>query len=501
MGPLTFSNIALCGNVRKVYYLIMQWLRARIHPTWLLTVACFGMIAGVALSMIVHASMFYLTTIGGIAALIACAWPRRASLLLIAIGALCFGLVRGGAEQHSLAVYQPLYDKHVVLSGIVSDDSTTTTWGATRLQLRNSTLEGHELPGQIFVTVSGTPQVRRSDHVIVDGVLERGFGQFIATVDGTVTKVSRPVPGDRALEVRDTFASKIRNVIREPEASLGIGYLLGQKSVLPDSLLEALKITGLTHIVVASGYNLTILVRLGRRLFAKVSKYLATLTAVTLIIGFIAVTGLSPSMMRAGLVAGLGILAWYSGRTFHPVTLLGLAAAVTVLINPSYIWGDLGWLLSFAAFAGVMIVAPITTHYFFGRDKVPLLGQVLVETISAQLATLPIMIMAFHQFSAIALVANLLIVPLIPFIMLLTVIAGVVGMVIPAIATITALPAQWLLSLQLGIIQWCADVPWAQTTPSWGIGALLLYLLLLTGAVGYMKWRTKFKLYRASLVE
>ena len=479
----------------------MQWLRARIHPTWLLTVACFGVIAGVALSLVVHISVLSLTVIGGAAVLFACVWPRRAALGLMMFGALCLGLARGGIEQHSMAVYQSLYNQRVIVTGIVADDSTATTWGSMRIQLRNGTLDGRELPGQLFATVSGSPQVRRSDHVTIDGVLERGFGQFIATFDGKVTDIKRPTPGDIALEARDTFAEKVRSAIKEPEASLGIGYLLGQKSVLPDSLLDALKITGLTHIVVASGYNLTILVRLGRRLFAKISKYLATATGAALIIGFIAVTGLSPSMMRAGLVAGLGLLAWYGGRTFHPVTLLGLAAAVTVLINPSYIWGDLGWLLSFAAFAGVMIVAPIATHYFFGRDKVPLIGQVLIETISAQLATLPIMIMAFHQFSAIALVANLLIVPLIPLIMLLSVIAGVTGIIAPMAATIIGLPAQWLLSLQLAIINWCADVPWAGTAPSWSIGTLVVYLAILATVVGYMKWRTKFKLYQASLVE
>ena len=70
-------------------------------------------------------------------------------------------------------------------------------------------------------------------------------------------------------------------------------------------------------------------------------------------------------------------------------------------MNPRYVWGDLGWLLSFAAFAGVMIIASIVTAYFFGEENVPFLGQLLIETIAAQVATLPIMVMAFQQLSMI----------------------------------------------------------------------------------------------------
>jgi competence protein ComEC len=142
----------------------------------------------------------------------------------------------------------------------------------------------------------------------------------------------------------------VRRSIAEPESSLGIGYLLGQKNNLPSDLVEALKATALTHIVVASGYNLTILVRLGRRLFAKISKYLAMLTSVSLIIGFVAMTGLSPSMTRAGLVSLLSLWAWYVGRKFHPVQLILLVAAGSALLYPVYVWSDIGWLLSFVAF-------------------------------------------------------------------------------------------------------------------------------------------------------
>lgn len=335
---------------------------------------------------------------------------------------------------------------------------------------------------------------------MLDGAMSEGFGNFPASMTGAVIRVTRETGSDVAREIRDTFADDVRRSIAEPESSLGIGYLLGQKNNLPSDLVEALKVTALTHIVVASGYNLTILVRLGRRLFAKVSKYLATLTSVSLIVGFVAMTGLSPSMTRAGLISLLSLWAWYVGRKFHPVTLLAFAAMVTALANPSYVWGDLGWLLSFGAFAGVVIVAPILSAYFFG-EKVPFVGQILIETFSAQLVTLPIMIVAFQQLSVIGLLANLLVLPLVPLAMLLVTIAGVGGWLVPAYATVIGWPAQTLLSFQIAVINWCANIPWALAKPQWQWWHAAMYFAVVTFVVVYMKWRSGVKLYETSVVE
>lgn len=478
----------------------MYWLRERIHPTWHFTALLLGFVAGVAL-----AQVWQLVPWVGYAAGLLCAglavWRQRRMLLALAfVGGALAGIARGSVSVHDLSIWQPLYGHTVTLTGRVSDDTEQASYG-TRVRLDTLRLGTQELPGTVFATLTGAAPARRSDIVTMKGVVDEGFGSFAASMIGSVVKIERPVPGDVALEVRDTFAGHVRSAIAEPQASLGIGYLLGQKSALPTDLAEALVITGLTHIVVASGYNLTILVRIGRRLFAKVSKYLAMLSGATMILGFVAITGLSPSMMRAGLVAGLGLWAWYYGRKFHPVTLLAVAAAITVAINPSYLWGDLGWLLSFAAFAGVMIVAPIATAYFYGTEKVPFVPQLLIETVSAQVATIPIMIMAFGQVSVIAPFVNLLILPLIPLIMLLVAIAGIGAWVLPSLAALWGWLPERLLTIQVGIIEWCAGLPWAITTLEWQWWAAVTYCLALGGAVLYMQRRSGYKLYTASIVE
>ncbi|MFZ1258774.1 MAG: ComEC/Rec2 family competence protein [Candidatus Saccharimonas sp.] len=480
------------------------WLKERIHPTWQLTAGAAGIVTGVALAQYLP-QFSHIAWLGlGLAlAAMAVALPRRILLLLAFVAGGMIGLWRGGTEQWVLQRYAPLYGQHVLLSGTVADDTETNKRGETVLRLQGVTLEDKRLPGEIWVALAQkNVQIQRSDRVNIDGKLLPGFGSFAASLpQAKLVSQQREQPGDIALSVRDWFAAKVGSVIHEPAASLGIGFLLGQKRGLPDELQDALKIAGLTHIVVASGYNLTILVRLGRRLFARVSKYLAAVVSLGLVGAFIAITGLSPSMTRAGLVATLCIWAWYYGRRFHPVTLLLLVACVTVLSNPSYAWGNLGWQLSFAAFAGVMILAPLLTAYFFGKQKPPMVGQILLETLSAQIVTMPILLATFGVTSVVAVLSNLLILPFIPFVMLATFVAGLAAVVSSGFGYIVALPAQYMLDAMLAVIHWTSEIEWAQlqvALPSWGVW---VWYILLALACYYMYRVTKFSLRSTSVVE
>jgi competence protein ComEC len=358
-----------------------------------------------------------------------------------------------------------------------------------KIQLHFLEVQGVGLEGSLWASTSDTRELLRGDTVRLKGEVDEGFGTFVGMMTrASIIEVVRPSPGDVGRVVRDWFAAAVRLGIPEPQASLGIGFLTGQKSALPPDLAEALQIAGLTHIVVASGYNLTILVRMARRLFVKASKYLSVVTASMMIAGFVCVTGLSPSMTRAGLVSGLSLLAWSYGRSCHPFVLLPLVAAVTVLWQPSYTWGDMGWQLSFAAFFGVMVVAPLLQAYFFGDTPPGALRQVLGETIAAHLVTIPIVVSAFGLISHVAIPANLLIVPLVPLAMLLTFIVGIVGVGLPFLAPIVGMPATWLLTYMTEVSSYLAELPWAQMEWQPPVWLRLLYVVGLGGAC-CMMWR------------
>jgi competence protein ComEC len=302
-----------------------------------------------------------------------------------------------------------------------------------------------------------------------------------------------PPSPDYALGVRDWFASGIRAAIPDPQAALGAGYLVGQRSTLPAELDEQLKAVGLTHAVVASGYNLTILVGFARSSLLRYSKYLATLASIAMIVSFMLITGLSPSMTRAGLVTGLSLGAWYFGRTIHPFVLLPFAAAITLLVDPTYIWGDLGWYLSFGSFVGLVVVAPLLKRYFWPEEAADnTIRGIFLETTSAQLATLPIILYSFGQFSAYSLVANMLVLPFVPLTMLLTFGAGIAGLAAPALATWFGLPASAVLNYMITVIGWVAGWPGALHEFSFGVPALIAGYGLLALALVTLWRRTGY---------
>ncbi|HRQ86971.1 MAG TPA: ComEC/Rec2 family competence protein, partial [Candidatus Saccharibacteria bacterium] len=344
--------------------------------------------------------------------------------------------------------------------------------------------------------------IARGDSVTVKGKFQEGFGTLAgAMYRPALIDAKRPNPGDIGRRVRDWFAGALRSVVDEPQASLGLGFLLGQKSALPDDLADAMRIAGLTHIVVASGYNLTILVRFARRLFLKISRFAAAITASLMVLSFMAITGMSPSMSRAGLVAGLSLGAWYVGRRFHPVILLSIAAGMTVLVQPSYAWGDVGWQLSFAAFAGVMLLAPMLQNYFFGSEKPGALRQLLGETISAHLVTLPIILVTFGQLSHIAIIANMIVVPLVPLAMLATFIVGGMSLLWQPAAELLSIPLEWLLGYMVNVAMFLSELPWATSEialPSWV--AVLAYAGMVI--IGVWLWRaSKTNLRQTSILE
>jgi competence protein ComEC len=428
-------------------------------------------------------------------------WHLRVYVLpIMACCGLCVGLGYGSAALGERDAYLPYIGKVVQLSGKVKEDPSRSSSGQLSMQLDAVDIAGTALPGTASVSVAGG-DIKRGDIVVVKSAVKQGFGSFpISMSRATTVSITRLVPGDIGRVVRDWFADKVRVSIPEPQASLGIGFLTGQKSALPDDLSNALKIAGLTHIVVASGYNLTILVRMARRLFVRLSKYLAAVSSGVMITLFMAITGLSPSMTRAGLVSGLSLLAWYYGHRFHPLILLPFAAAITVALQPSYVWGDLGWQLSFAAFAGVMIVAPLLQRYFYGQKEPGIFRQILGETIAAHIVTVPIIAQGFGIISNVAVIANVLVVPLVPLAMLLTFISGLWTIIGLPFVWLIAAPTSWLLSYMTHVATFVSELSWAQSELQLEMWMWGIYVLIVALACIWMTHATKYDLREASLV-
>lgn len=391
--------------------------------------------------------------------------PRRHIGAVVGIIFLGFvvGWWRGQTVMSQLMPIRALNGQHIVATvqaenDAVYDDRQELSFDASHLRVEDPI--AIDLPGNLLVAGFGEPAVYKGDVVRIEGKVyaSRGSRQLrmsFADID-VLGRINSPID-----TMRRKYAAGMQSALPEPLASFGLGLLIGQRSTLSQTVTRELSIVGLTHIIAVSGYNLTIIMRGVKRLLKKRSKYQITTISLLLIGLFLLTSGFSASIVRAAIVSVLGLLAWYHGRTFRPIMLIAIAAALTAGWNPLYIWSDIGWYLSFLAFFGVLIVAPLANKRLFGVREPKALTGIMTESLCALIMTIPLILYIFHQVSLIALFANLLLVPLVPLAMLCALAAGLGGMLLPLLSGIIAFPARIILTYMLDLVQVLSRIPHA----------------------------------------
>lgn len=412
------------------------------------------------------------------------------SLLLVVLFGLVLGLWRGTAFAEKLVPYKVLNERRVMIEAEAKTDGVYSDKGqlsfdATKITILDPAVR--QVPGVVKIEGFGEAAVYRGDIVQAEGKLFQTRGSRQASIGyADIQLISRN--NSLVDKVRLKFIAGMQTALPEPLASFALGLLIGQRSTLPEDVTNQLSVTGLTHIIAVSGYNLTILVLAVRQLTGKRSKYQTTLLSVLLIIGFLLITGLSASIVRAAIVSGLGLWAWYYGRTIRPLLLIALAATLTAVWYPLYLWTDIGWYLSFLAFFGVLVLAPLLVARLSRKSEPKLLLLVVAESLCAQLMTIPLIIFIFHDVSLIALISNALVVPLVPLAMLFSAVAGLAGMLLPAVATWLALPARILLTYMIEVVSLLAQIPRAKIQRAISLETMLtLYAAIL--AVTAALWK------------
>jgi competence protein ComEC len=458
----------------------MLAIMRRYRRTTLITAGCLSVLVGIGLSrkIIIEPGMWWLVFV--IPALLFLRRKTFASLVLVVSLGLILGLWRGSFYTQRSNDLKQLSGQKVTIQVTSTADSIYSNNSQIEFTAGNVLLlstDQKQLPGSFKISGFGENMIYRGDIVEVSGKFYpmRGSNQGRISY-AQLERVS--VSSSWINKLTRNFNAGMQNALPEPQASFALGLLIGQRSTLPPELLAALTTVGLVHIVAVSGYNLTILVNATQKLRIR-SRYQRLALSLVLIGLFVLVTGFSASIVRAALVSLLSLWAWYYGRKIKPVLLIAFAAAVTGLFNPFYVWGDLAWYLSFLAFFGVLVIAPAITARIF-KVSPKMLTIVLIETISAEIMTLPLIMMTFGQLSLISLLANVLIVPLVPYAMLLSAIGGAAGTWLAPIAGWFAWPAKLLLDYMLGMVRILSDMPHASIIRSISVTEMIgLYSLIL----------------------
>lgn len=263
----------------------------------------------------------------------------------------------------------------------------------------------------------------------------------------------------------DRFKVALDKILPEPHSSLAAGILLGVKSDMPDDLMQNLQKTGLTHIIALSGFNVTILMAVfAGSLTIYLGRRYTFILGVLLVSVFVLMTGASASVVRAAIFSVLILFGKTIGRRADQLNLILLTGLVMVVINPYLLPFDLGFQLSFLAFIGLIYFAPLFQN-LFQKPKFNFmpkqLGQPLAETLGAQMAVFPLIIVKFGIVSIISPLANLLVVWIVPWIMLLTFLTGLISIVATPLGRLFIILLWPCLEYILRVINFLANLPFS----------------------------------------
>jgi len=269
------------------------------------------------------------------------------------------------------------------------------------------------------------------------------------------------------------------------EAGLLRGMTLGDDSAMPTELRDAMRRSGLGHLVAASGANVALLVllvfALGAALAAPRSVRLVfALLAVAL---YVPLAGSGASIQRAGVMGAAGLVAGLASRPTSRWYALLLAAVVTLAIDP-LACEQPGWQLSFAAVTAIALLAAPLRALFESRGAPPGLSEPLALTAAATIGSAPVAAASFGTLSLVSLPANLAAALLVAPVTWLGIVAALVGQLSATLAAPLTWLAYWPLAALVAIARFSAALPAAQIHaggPAVAFGCVGLALLIRFG--------------------
>ena len=482
----------------------MTWLRMPLIP---LAVA-FG--AGIAVAGSVSPSLNWWAWIVSLGAATLCLALGRlgGAAAFLLLGVACVGALRATplplAAEHIAQLALP---RPATVTARIESEPTRFAPDRIRLVLEVEAVDGVSRSGRLQVTVYGEPPaLGEGQRIRADMRLHRASGfrnpggfdyaqhleRHDIVVVGTLRADRLVVLDDPGppwhVRVKRGASEAIERALPPASAALLAGLLLGERTALPPEIDEAFRRAGVYHVLAVSGFNVALLAGAAFALLTLVrfSRRAAAAVAIVVVIGFAAVVGPQPSVLRATIMATLVLGALLVERDASVLNGLALAALAILALRP----GDLhdpGFQLSFAATAGI-VVAPLPRGLLAGAVGVSL---------AAELAVLPITLVHFNQLSIIGPLANLGAVPLAG-------VATIVGLIAVATSSVTTTLGDVLLNATWPVLIALRALVAVVAAPSWALvhlpapaaPAVICYVTALLLGLGW--WRLRAARPRAA---
>ncbi|HET8581383.1 MAG TPA: ComEC/Rec2 family competence protein [Candidatus Paceibacterota bacterium] len=412
------------------------------------------------------------------------AWMTLAAVFLIA---LSLGMWRMDAASH---LSDPALDRalgqQVALEGVISADADRRE-SSTLLSVRADALVMGGATTSISATVLAVAdpyaQGAYGDRVRIEGQLalpeafdtdtgrQFDYPGYLAA-QGIAYEVMGPAitvishghgNGIMAwlLALKHGYLSGLTRALPLPESALAGGITAGDKRALGKELLADFRTAGIVHIVVLSGYNVTIIAESVMAILGFLPRAFGITAGALGIAAFAAMTGGSASIVRASIMAVLALVAQAIRRPYAILRALVLTVVGMVLWNPFILIHDPGFQLSVIATLGLIFVTPLLVERMGWLTERFGIREIVGATLGTQLSVLPLLLWQMGTLSLVALPVNVLVLAVVPAAMLLSALAALAGILLPWLAPMLGLPAYVLLAYMLAIVHASVSVPFA----------------------------------------
>ncbi|MBU0646373.1 ComEC family competence protein [Patescibacteria group bacterium] len=474
---------------------------------------CFGILLGpLFLSLPWH---YLLVAIIILAGAVCLSQTRHDRVIFLILLALVFGIFRftqtAPPPDMPTVIEQP--DRAIRVTGTVSGEVEPRSSGQ-RAVLKDVSLADQPKYGRVLVYLPQYPEYHPTDRLTFSCRLAKPepiqsfrYDRYLASKDILAicyypeSIERRPDPAFSLvagiLSVKQYLIGRLHLIIAEPHASFLSGLLFGGSSSLSRDLQEDFSRTGTSHILAASGFNVSLIsfvflswiltTRLGRR---------KSLILTALLIGvYVIMAGATPAVLRAALMAGLVLVSLGIRRKPYLPNMFLLVLAVLLMANPKILLSDPGFQLSFVATFAILALTPKWQPYFTFLPERFGLRDSFVASLAAITLTLPIVLWHFGAVSLVAPLVNFLILPALPYLMALTLAAIIASFIHLNLAIIISVPAWIISSLILHLIVWYGALPYASLHPlassffAAAAAAFIAYFLWLSKLLGSKKSR------------
>lgn len=491
-----------------------------MSPSKIFLYFCLFFIGGIFLSSISKISIFLILIILILGILlISVFWKYK----IFVIAGFCILFLVLGIWRHQTALskienseIKNFIGKEITLIGLVAEEPSLRE-KSTRLTIKIEKIEAQVRPmlikEKVLMMTWRYPEYQYGDKLKVKGKLEEpqeyeGFNykDYLAK-EGILAQIYFPEielikknQGNFFKKILISFKNKLEENLNKalpsPQSAISEALLFGKEENISSDWKEKLNLTGTRHITAVSGMNITIIVFLILNFLLMLGfwRQQAFYFSIILIIFYILMIGAPASAIRAGIMAGLLLLAQYFGRFSSASRAIVFAATFMLWQNPLLLVSDVGFQLSFSATMGMVHLQPILSEKFKKISNFLQLKNNLSATLSAQIFALPILIYNFGRISLISPITNILILLLIPFLTILGFGVAFIGVFWQALAQILSWPAWLGLTYILIIVDFSSKIPRASLifkNVHWIF--LIIFYLILGAFVFWLDRKRKLK--------